>query len=125
MEGSKRIMKEEKMDEKDTVQTVRAHMLPDMYVEEMTAFFKMFGDENRVRILYALSLNEMCVGDLVEVLGMSQSSVSHQLKLLRLYGQVKSRREGRKIYYSLDDQHVVDIFEQSLKHIIHRHQDHA
>ena len=51
MEGSKRNMKEEKMDEKDTVQTVRAHMLPDMYVEEMTAFFKMFGDENRVRIL--------------------------------------------------------------------------
>ena len=71
-------------------------------------------------MIFALSKREMCVNDIEAALGISQSLVSHQLKLLKLEGQVKSRREGKNVYYSLDDQHVVDIFEEALKHIMHR-----
>ena len=88
-------------------------------VSKLSSFFKVIGDETRVRIIYALSQGEMCVGDISEILGISQSAVSHQLKQLRMEGQVKTRREGKNIYYSLDDEHVVDILNQALKHIKH------
>ena len=89
-------------------------------VSKLSSFFKVIGDETRVRIIYALSQGEMCVGDISEILGISQSAVSHQLKQLRMEGQVKTRREGKNIYYSLDDEHVVDILNQALKHIKHK-----
>ncbi len=94
--------------------------ITDAYVKKLASFFKSVSEENRVRIIYALSKQEMCVSDLALEVGISQSLLSHQLKLLKLEGQVKSRREGKNIYYSLDDQHVVDIFEEALKHIKHR-----
>ena len=68
----------------------------------------------------ALAEQEMCVNDLAMVLGMTQSAVSHQLKLLKMENQVKSRREGKNIYYSLDDQHVVEILEAALCHVQHK-----
>lgn len=89
-------------------------------VREMAKFYKVLGDETRLRILYALSQREMCVTDLVDALDMSQSSVSHQLRILRDNGQVRTRRNGRNIFYSLDDKHVLDIFQEALQHISHR-----
>ena len=94
----------------EAVTCVKNEMLPDEYVTKLASFFKSVSEENR----------EMCVNDIAAALGISQSLVSHQLKLLKLEGQVKSRREGKNVYYSLDDQHVVDIFEEALKHIMHR-----
>lgn len=107
----------------DLVERVKGEMIPDRYISKLASFFKSVGEENRVRIIYALSLNEMCVSDLAVALGVSQSLISHQLKLLKLEGQVKSRREGKNIYYSLDDEHVVEIFEDALKHIRHKIED--
>ena len=102
------------------IENIEQDMIPDTYVEKLASFFKSVSEENRVRIIYALSKQELCVNDLAAALRLSQSLVSHQLKILKLEGQVKSRREGKNIYYSLDDQHVVDIFEEALKHIKHR-----
>lgn len=104
----------------EAVICVKNEMIPDVYVTKLASFFKSVSEENRVRMIFALSKREMCVNDIVAALGISQSLVSHQLKLLKLEGQVKSRREGKNVYYSLDDQHVVDIFEETLKHIMHR-----
>ena len=104
----------------EAVTCVKNEMIPDEYVTKLASFFKSVSEENRVRMIFALSKREMCVYDIAAALGISQSLVSHQLKLLKLEGQVKSRREGKNVYYSLDDQHVVDIFEEALKHIMHR-----
>ena len=117
-------MNEEELKPEALVEDVRNKMIPEGCVKELASFFKVFGDESRVRILYALSSYEMCVNDLAEALGMSQSSLSHQLKLLKLNGLVKYRRDGRNIYYSLDDQHVVDVFNEGLEHITHRMREH-
>ena len=79
--------------------------------------FKVLGDPTRVRILWALSLHEMCVCELAKSLDMSQSMVSHQLRLLRNARLVRGRREGRSIYYSLADAHVSLLFSQGLEHV--------
>lgn len=89
-------------------------------VNRLSSFFKVLGDETRVKIIYALSQKEMCVNDLSEIIDISQSAISHQLKLLKLEGQVKSRRNGKNIYYSLDDDHIVDVLNQALSHICHK-----
>lgn len=104
----------------EAISRVREEMIKPEYITGLSTFFKVIGEESRVKIIYALSIHEMCVGDLAEALTLSQSSVSHQLKLLKLNGQVKSRREGKNIYYSLDDHHVVGILKESLNHIIHK-----
>ena len=104
----------------DKTQTGETAQMAEVYVREMAKFYKVLGDETRLRILYALSQKERCVTDLVDILGMSQSSVSHQLRILRDNGQVRTRRDGRNIYYSLDDKHVLDIFLEALQHISHR-----
>lgn len=113
-------MTNEKNDNLSAVADVRAHMVPEKYLEALADFFKVLGDENRIKILFALSIREMCVNDLVELLGMSQSSVSHQLQTLRANAQVKRRKEGRNVIYSLDDEHVVDIFNEALQHVSHK-----
>ncbi|MGQ9572308.1 MAG: ArsR/SmtB family transcription factor [Dehalococcoidia bacterium] len=78
--------------------------------------FKVLGDTTRVRIIHALALAELCTRDLAAVLGMSESAVSHQLGMLRLLRLVKFRREGRVVYYSLDDEHIRHLFEDALSH---------
>ena len=80
-------------------------------------FFKLFGDSTRVSILAALDRGEMCVCELSDMLAMTKSAVSHQLKLLRLSNLVKSERRGKHIYYTLADSHVSDIIERALEHI--------
>ena len=103
-----------------TVKKVREQMLEEKHLSAMSDFFKVLGDETRMKIINALTHGELCVTDLAVALGMTQSAVSHQLKLLRMANQVKSRREGKSIYYSLDDQHVIDILEEALTHIRHK-----
>lgn len=95
-------------------------LLDSSIAEKLSSFFKVLGDETRVKIIYALSKKEMCVNEISCILGISQSAISHQLKQLKLEGQVKSRRDGKNVYYSLDDEHIVDILNQSLNHIQHK-----
>jgi ArsR family transcriptional regulator, lead/cadmium/zinc/bismuth-responsive transcriptional repressor len=86
-------------------------------VDGLTEIFRVLGDPTRVRILDALATNELCVGDLAHRLGVSESAVSHQLRLLRSSRIVRSRREGRMIFYALDDRHVLALFRQGLRHV--------
>lgn len=105
------------------IKYVTENMLEDKYVSKLASFFKVVGDESRVKIIYVLSLREMCVNDIAQTLAMTQSAVSHQLKLMKAEGHVKSRRSGKNIFYSLDDEHVVDIMGEGLKHIMHKFQE--
>jgi ArsR family transcriptional regulator len=102
------------------VKKVQAQMLEENHLSAVSAFFKVLGDETRMRIINALSHGELCVSDIAAALEMTQSAVSHQLKLLRMAHQVKARREGKSIYYSLDDQHVIDILDEALIHVRHK-----
>ena len=93
--------------------------LPDEdYLYDLAELFKVFGDSTRIRILFALFESELCVCDITESLGMTQSAVSHQLQILRQNKLVKSRREGKSIFYSLADEHVVTIIAQGINHIM-------
>ena len=87
---------------------------------DLAELFKVFGDSTRIRILYVLFESEVCVCDLAAVLNMTQSAISHQLKILKQSKLVKSRREGKSIFYSLDDEHVRSIIAQGREHIEHQ-----
>lgn len=93
--------------------------IDDELIYEVADFFKVFGDSSRVKLLGLLLQTEMCVTDIAEKLDMSQSAVSHQLRVLRQSRLVKYRREGKTVYYSLDDEHVEDILKEGIAHIIH------
>ena len=99
------------------VRKIRAELVTPDAVQGLADTFSALGDPTRVRILDALSHGELCVCDLAAVLGLSQSAVSHQLRLLRGIRLVKPRREGRIVFYSLDDQHIISIFKQTLQHV--------
>jgi DNA-binding transcriptional ArsR family regulator len=86
-------------------------------IEGLTEIFRVLGDPTRVRILDALSRAELCVGDLAAQLGLTESAVSHQLRLLRNTRIVRARRDGRMIFYALDDRHVLILFRQGLRHV--------
>jgi Predicted transcriptional regulators len=101
----------------DVVKKVEAIMPPAEELYELAEVFKVFGDTTRIRILWALFESEMCVCDIACLLGMSQSSISHQLRLLKQARLVKFRRDGKTVYYSLDDEHVKMIFDQGLIHV--------
>ena len=90
----------------DIVQRVLDSQPADEYLYDLAELFKVFGDSTRIRILYALFESELCVGDMAQLLGISQSAVSHQLKILKDAKLVKFRREGKIIFYMLDDDHV-------------------
>jgi DNA-binding transcriptional ArsR family regulator len=95
----------------------RAALVDPAVASHLAETFKVLGDTTRVRIIHALSLEELCTHDLASILDMSESAVSHQLGLLRLLRLVKSRREGRIVYYSLDDEHIRGVFDDSLRHV--------
>ncbi|WP_408033294.1 ArsR/SmtB family transcription factor [Thermacetogenium phaeum] len=99
---------------------VREKMPDDECLFDLAELFKVFGDTTRVKILFALFKAEMCVCDLATLLRMSQSAVSHQLRVLKQARLVKCRKEGKMVYYSLDDEHVKQIFDQGMAHITHR-----
>lgn len=86
-------------------------------VEALAETFRILGDPTRLRIVDALAEGELCVCDIAEHVGMSESAVSHQLRLLRAQRIVRGRREGRCVYYTLDDQHILDLFQQGLRHV--------
>ena len=88
--------------------------------DKLAEFFKIIGDPTRTKILFALDQNEMCVCDIANVLGMTKSSISHQLATLKASGIVKSRKEGKEVYYTLDDEHVKQVFEIGIEHIEHK-----
>ena len=92
-------------------------MPPEEELRDLGEFFKVFGDVTRLKILYALLCSEMCVYDIAALLGMSQSAISHQLRVLKQARLVRNRREGKQIYYFLADEHVRTIIGQGMDHI--------
>ena len=96
---------------------VRAKMPQEEELYDLSELFKVFGDSTRIRILFVLFEAEVCVCDLAAALGMTQSAVSHQLRILKQSKLVKARREGKSIFYSLADGHVRTIIDQGLEHI--------
>ena len=107
----------------EVVNEVRKNMPNEETLYDLAEIFKVFGDSTRVKILYALFFaKKMCVCDLAAFVNISQSAVSHQLRVLKQARLVKYKREGRVVYYALDDEHVQQIFEQGLKHITEKKQ---
>jgi len=101
----------------DLVESVRETLIPGGQVQHLAELFKTLGDPTRVRIMDALAKGEFCVCDLAELLELSQSATSHQLRVLRSNHLVKYRREGKMAYYSLDDDHVMALYREGLEHI--------
>ncbi|MPN01035.1 hypothetical protein SDC9_148235 [bioreactor metagenome] len=104
----------------DIVKKVRDNMPDEDLLYDISDLFRVFGDSTRVKILHVLFEAEMCVCDIAALLNMNQSAISHQLRILKDARLVKNRREGKVIYYSLDDEHVKHIFDQAMAHIKHR-----
>lgn len=102
------------------VSELRTALIGIASVQALAETFKALGDSTRVRILDALSRSELCVCDLARLLGLRESAVSHQLRLLRGMRLVRPRREGRMMFYTLDDQHIMRLFEQGLEHVEER-----
>lgn len=96
---------------------VKDSMPPEEELQDLADFFKVFGDPTRLKILYVLLCSEMCVFDIAQMLGMTQSAISHQLRVLKQMDLVKNRREGKIIFYSLADSHIENILSQGLVHI--------
>lgn len=106
---------------RDIVDQVKAKMPREENLYDLAELFKVFGDSTRARILWALDEAEMCVCDIAYLLNMTQSAISHQLRVLKQAKLVKSRREGKIVFYSLEDEHVKQIFELGLIHIVEDH----
>lgn len=104
----------------DAVCNVKKNMPDENTFNNLADLFKLIGDTTRCRILFALDENEMCVCDIANVLSMTKSAVSHQLAALRRSGVVRCRKSGKEVYYTLDDDHIVKLFEIGLQHIKHR-----
>lgn len=102
----------------DAVEQVRSQLPQDEVLYDLAELFKIFGDSTRVKILYALLESELCVCDIAKLMDVSQSAVSHQLRVLKGSKLVKFRREGKTLYYSLADEHVFRILSQGMEHIL-------
>jgi len=105
---------------RDAVQRAMRQKPYDVQLQKLSELFKILGDPTRTKILWALDQNEMCVCDIANALDMTKSSISHQLAILRTAGIVKYRRAGKEVYYMLDDEHVTQLYEMGLRHIIHQ-----
>lgn len=105
---------------RDAVRRALKQKPQDVQLEKLSELFKILGDRTRIRILWALNRNEMCVCDIANVLDMTKSSISHQLAILRSAGIVKYRRSGKEVYYMLDDEHITQLYNIGLMHIIHQ-----
>ena len=101
----------------EVVQSVRGMLPDDDDLYDLAELFKVFGDSTRIRILFVLFESEMCVCDIAQMLSLTPSAISHQLKLLKQFKLVKSRRDRKTIYYSLADDHVYRIINQGFEHI--------
>ena len=104
----------------DSVNNTISKMKDDDTINRVAEFFKILGDTTRVKILFALDQNELCVCDIANILNMSKSSISHQLGTLRRAGIVKCKKIGKEVFYMLDDEHVKEVFEVGMEHIEHK-----
>ncbi|MEE0965735.1 MAG: metalloregulator ArsR/SmtB family transcription factor [Bacilli bacterium] len=105
--------------DRDIVKQVIDALPDEEILYDIAELFKVFGDSTRIKIICALFESEMCVYDLAATLNMTQSAISHQLRILKGAKLVKNRRDGKLMYYSLDDEHVKQIFDAGYKHIMH------
>ena len=101
----------------ETVRQVLADMPEEETLYDLAELFKVFGDSTRIKILYALFEAELCVGDIALLLGLTQTAVSHQLRVLRTNKLIKGRKEGKIVFYSLDDDHVRTMIGQGMEHV--------
>lgn len=108
---------EEQCIHQDVVESVRIQMLGNVRADELAQLFKVLGDNTRIRILDALYRSELCVCDITALLGMNQSAVSHQLRVLRDARIVKSRKQGKNVLYSLDDEHISELVRMGSEHV--------
>lgn len=104
----------------DAVDKVKEAMPSQESLYDLAEVFKVFGDSTRIRIICALQTSELCVCDIAHVLGMTQSAISHQLRILKQARLVKYRKEGKVVFYALDDEHIKNIFDQGFIHISER-----
>lgn len=107
----------------DVVKSTLKEMQDIELLNKISEFFKILGDQTRTKILFALNKNEMCVCDIANVLGMSKSSISHQLSTLRKSGIVKCKKIGKEVFYALDDDHVKEVFDVAIEHINHKRKE--
>ena len=101
----------------DKVKKVKEKMPEDGFIYDLAEFFKVFADSTRIKIIYALLEDELCVCDIANIVNTTQSTISHQLRILKQSKLVKFRREGKVIYYSLDDEHISAIVKKGCEHI--------
>ena len=101
----------------ELVDQIRQKMPAEEKLYDLAELFKVFGDSTRIKIIWALFEKELCVCDIASLLEMTQSAISHQLRVLKQARLVKPRREGKNIYYSLDDEHIAAIFNQGMNHL--------
>ncbi len=101
----------------DIIKGIQDQQPDDEILYDLAELFKVFGDSTRIKILYSMFENELCVNDIARLLNLSQSSVSHQLRILKTSKLVKFRREGKSIFYSLDDEHVRAIISMGMEHV--------
>ena len=115
-----RCVEVESLSREEAIDRAKINMLEAETIDSLSKLFKVLGDPTRIKILRALNVHDLCVLDICEVLGMTKSAVSHQLGTLKEAKLVKARREGKEVYYSLDDEHVKEIFETGIVHVSHR-----
>jgi len=105
------------LDNHEGLDDIKKEMPDDDTLFYLADFFKVFGDSTRIKIVCALFNGEMCVGSIAELLNLTQSSISHQLRVLKANRLVKARKEGKYAFYSLDDIHVMEIYKMGLEHL--------
>ncbi len=103
--------------DKKKVSSVRKRMLTETVMQQLAETFRVLGDATRTKIIFALSQEELCVCDIANLLGTTKSAVSHQLRVLRNMALVKYRKEGKIVFYSLDDEHIKNLFDEGLRHV--------
>lgn len=111
---------DEKVVHVEAVRDARQAIPDPVAVGGVVGLFSALGDPTRLRMVAALERHELCVCDLAATVGQSESAISHQLRAMRSLGLVRSRRDGRRVYYALDDDHVVTLYRQALEHVVHR-----
>ena len=105
---------------RERIAQVKRDLKPDSTINQLSETFKALGDTTRLKIIYALSQAELCVCDIAALFGLTESAVSHQLRILRNMRLVKYRKDGRMAYYSLDDEHIEGLFNEGLRHVEER-----
>lgn len=108
---------EEEKTNLETVKKVKSELLKDEEIFDLAELFKVFGDSTRIKIINALMTEELCVCDIAEITNSTPSAISHQLRVLKQAKLVKYRKDGKSVFYSLDDDHVKEIFEKGCEHI--------